>query len=161
MIKLSSKTYNIEQISKGEFWKKLDEITLGQYINPEISYTTQFLGNFDNVFAGRKSENKFSIYLYRPITSGFRTEILAKGKITEISTGLKIDVRYDIPFWSIFALILLGSMTLLNIWVFYNEIVSMVITSIITIIYILIVRSNHKDIKMEIEKQFLKFGAIK
>jgi len=106
---------------------------------------------------GIKKDDKFSVYLYRPTTSSFRTEILAKGKILETSSGLKIDVRFDIPLWSIMAFIFIGSITLFYIWTFQNEITAMLITILLATLYILIVRSNHKDVKMEIENQFKKF----
>jgi len=154
MIKLSSKTYHIAEIETKQFWEKLDEITCGQHINPELSYTTKHLGNFDNVFAGRKSGNKFSIYLYRPIEQGFRTEILAKGKIKELKDGIK----YEIPMWSILVFIFIGSLTLLPLWFIYSKIISVIITAIISIIYLLVINSNHNDIKKEIKKQFIKIN---
>lgn len=156
MIKLSSKTYYIEGIEIKEFWDKLDKITCGQHINPELSYTTKHLGNFDNVFAGRKSGDKFSIYLYRPIEQGFRTEILAKGKIKEVADGIKIDIKYEIPMWSILAFIFICSLTLLPVWFLYSKIISVIITTIFSIIYALVLNSNHNDIKKEIKNQFSK-----
>lgn len=156
MIKLSSKTYHITGIETAQFWDKLDEITCGQHINPEISYTTKHLGNFDNIFAGRKSGNKFSIYLYRPIEQGFRTEILAKGKIRELKDGIKIDINYEIPMWSILVFIFIGSLTLLPLWL-NHSIIGIVITLIVSIIYLLVINSNHNDIKKEMKKQFIKF----
>ena len=161
MIKLSSKKYQIEEISFEVFWSKLDEITLGQNINPEISYTTIFEGNFDNIFAGKKSGDNFSVYLYRPLTSGFRTEILAKGKVSEIKNGLKISVRFEVPLWSILVFIFISSILLFLSWLSYPEIIVIVITLAVSLIYFFILKSNHKDIKMEIKKQFEKFGKLK
>jgi len=81
MIKLSSKTDILPNISSDLIWSELDKITCAQTVPPEISYSTQYFGNFDNVFGGRKKESNFSIYLYRPISKSMRTEILAKGAV--------------------------------------------------------------------------------
>ena len=64
MIRLNTIEYYIEGVSEDSFWKRLDSITVGQEINPEFSYTTQYLGKFENVFGGRKRGNEFAIYLY-------------------------------------------------------------------------------------------------
>ena len=153
MIKLSSKTYTIKNISVDLFWANLDDITCGQNINPEISYTTPFWGDFDNVFAGRKVGETFSVYLYRPIYYGFRTEILAKGKVLKVVNDLKIGVTYEIPVWS--TLIFLAFTGLLILMLAGNGIaLTISAVTVIIALYSLIIHSNHNDIRREIARQF-------
>lgn len=157
MIPLSTHSYILKNIDVKKFWKNLDDITFGQSLNPEFGYTTQYWGDFDNVFDGRKTGNAFSVYLYRPITESFRTEILAKGTVREWENGIKINIKYEIPFWSILVLILFGSLIMFSVWISYSKVVSIVLISIILLIYILIINSNHNDVKREISSQFNNF----
>src|SRR6056297_2902298 len=155
MIRLNRKIYRLYNISESDFWSHFDKITVGQNINPEISYTTTFYGNFDNVFGGRKRNNKFSIFLYRPTTRGFRTEILAKGQVlqNEKKECLEIDCSFEMPFWSILMLFLLGTLFFTPFY-FISLTAGIVITSIILFIYGLIVKSNYHNMVLELEKQF-------
>ncbi|WP_075591555.1 hypothetical protein [Labilibacter marinus] len=158
MIKLSSKKYKLVGITKESFWKKLNGITVGQNTNPEISYSTQFDGNYNNKFGGRKKGDKFSIYLYRPISRGFRTEILAKGKLVENpgDKSLNIYVNYEIPFWSFLMFLSLAPMLFVALYFTYEP-VGYLSVVLAFVIYVLIIRSNHNDINKEIEKQFKVF----
>ncbi|MCL3782470.1 hypothetical protein EMN47_18970 [Prolixibacteraceae bacterium JC049] len=162
MIKLSSQSFILKGISKEEFWTKLDKITVGQHINPEISYSTTFDGNYDNVFGGRKEKDKFSIYLYRPLTRGFRTEILAKGVLSNQNSDneLRIDCNFEIPLWSIIMFLVIGSVLFLPFFAVSNA-VGIVITSIGILIYGMIISSNHSDIKKELSEQLNKITTTK
>ena len=157
MIKLSSQSFILKGISKEEFWTKLNNITVGQHINPEISYTTTFDGNHDNIFGGRKTKNKFSIYLYRPVARGFRTEILAKGVVTNQNADneLRIDCKFEIPFWSILMFLVISSIIFLPLFAVSN-VAGITLTSIGILIYGMIISSNHSDIKKELNEQLRK-----
>ena len=154
MIRLSRKTYTLYNITESKFWDKLDKITVGQNINPEISYSTPFYGNFDNVFGGRRVKNKFSIFLYRPITRGFRTEILAKGKLKydESDNMIILDINFELPFWSILMIIILGAI-FISPFYFLSIIAGIIINLIFLLIFGLIVNSNLFDVKLELDKQ--------
>lgn len=156
MIKLSSKSYVIKNIDSESFFKQLDSITCGQAMNPEFSYSTQHLGKFENVFGGRKRGNKFSIYLYRPIEQGMRTEILAKGIVTPTEQGIAVDIRYEIPFWSILMFVLFGGLVFLLFLGNLGWIMGMVPVFILLVIYMAILNSNHIAVKSEIYNQFKK-----
>ena len=158
MIRLSSSRYRLTNITTDDFWKKLNSITVGQHTNPEMSYSTQFDGNYDNKFGGRKKGNNFSIYLYRPITRGFRTEILAKGNVVEdISrNAINIYVNFEIPLWSIFMFLFLSPLLFIPFY-FISETLGYLITLLGIVIYALILRSNHKDIVRELERQLKDF----
>lgn len=160
MIKLSSQTFILKGISTEEFWTKLNSITVGQHINPEISYTSVFDGNHDNVFGGRKKGNKFSIYLYRPIARGFRTEILAKGVVSNQNPNneLRIDCKFEIPFWSVLVFFLIASLTFLPLFAI-SKIAGIATTLIGMLIYGMIISSNCSDIKKELNEQFGKITA--
>ncbi len=162
MIKLSSQKYKLVGITKDDFWKKLNSITVGQNINPEISYSTQFDGNYSNKFGGRKKGNNFSIYLYRPITRGFRTEILAKGNVVEDSSknAINIYVNFEIPLWSIFMFLILSPLLLLPFYFLFETFGYIVILFGLGI-YALILRSNHEDIVKELEEQLKEFSKSK
>ena len=125
-------------------------------MNPELSYTTQFFGNFDNIFAGQKKDDSFSIYLYRPITRGMRTEILAKGSVLPVENGIEVHVRYEIPFWSILAFVFLGGFAFLTFYINSGLIIGSVVTGLFLLIYVLILNANHNAVKNEILAQFKK-----
>ncbi len=155
MIKLSSQEYKIHGVSQELFWTELDNITAGQAMNPEFGYTTQHLLNFDNVFAGRRKDNKFSIYLYRPMTNIFRTEILAKGIVTVKKDMLLIESSFELPFRSIIICLLIGSIVFLPLY--FTSIFGGIVFSLIGFfIYSIIVDSNHSNIKKELKKQLDK-----
>lgn len=157
MIKLSSESFILKGISKDEFWKKLNKITVGQHINPEISYSTTFDGNYDNVFGGRKKKDKFSIYLYRPISRGFRTEILAKGVVTDLypRNEIRVDCKYEIPFWSILMFFVIGIIVFFPFFAM-SYVAGTAITSIGITIYGMIISSNHSDIQKVLNEQLRK-----
>ncbi|MBU2062517.1 MAG: hypothetical protein KKH44_11800, partial [Bacteroidetes bacterium] len=155
MIKISDKEYYLTGVSEVFFWDELDRITAGQATNPEFSYSTQYYANFENIFGGRKVGNKFSVYLYRPITRAFRTEILSKGIVTKIENGIKITCTYEIPFWSLLMFVLIGFLIFTP--VFLLSITSGLIFGFIGVcIYSMIIYSNHSNIKEEIKKQFIR-----
>lgn len=153
MIRLSSKDYILKNVDKEFFWKELNSITAGQEMNPEFGYTTQHYSNFDNVFSGRKRNDQFSIFLYRPITRGFRTEILAKGKVFETKNDLKVDCNFEIPFYSFLMFVVLG-LIFTGLAYFHLKLGAFFLTAIGVAIYLVIMRSNQIEIKSEIEKQF-------
>ncbi len=161
MIKLSSQSYILKGLTIDEFWTKLNNITVGQHINPEISYTTVFDGNHDNIFGGRKKKNKFSIYLYRPVTRGFRTEILAKGVVSNQNSKneLRIDCKFEIPFWSILMFTLIGCITFLPLFA-VSLIVGTIITLLVFLVYIMIIISNHSDIRRVFDEQLRKITNV-
>ncbi|HYQ58463.1 MAG TPA: hypothetical protein VEP89_14075 [Draconibacterium sp.] len=153
MIKLSSCEYTLKGVTKEHFWKELDSITVGQNMNPEFGYTTQYFAKFDNIFAGRKTKDNFSIYLYRPIFKGFRTEILSKGQLFEDKDGIRISCSFEIPFWS--TLVFLVMSFILFTPVLLRSFTGGMIFALIGIgIYSAIVQSNHNSIKKEVKKQF-------
>ncbi|WP_299578362.1 hypothetical protein [uncultured Sunxiuqinia sp.] len=160
MIKLSSQSFQLKGISTEEFWTKLNGITVGQHMNPEISYTNAFDGNHDNVFGGRKKNNTFSLYLYRPIARGFRTEILAKGVVTtqNSSNELQIDCNYEIPFWSILMFLVFGGLIFLPAFAMSTT-VGMVTTAIGVLIYGMIISSNHADMRKALNEQLRKLSS--
>lgn len=153
MIKLSSQEYKLKGVTKDFFWRELDDITAGQWMNPEYGYTTQYYPNFENIFAGRKTKDKFSIYLYRPITKGFRTEILSKGVVSENKDGIQIKCKFEMPFWSILVFSIMSFLIFTPLYI--TSIFGGIIIFLFGIgIYVAIVYSNHRSIKMEIKKQF-------
>lgn len=155
MIKLSDKEYYLNGVSEEFFWDELDGITAGQATNPEFSYTTQYYAKFENIFGGRKVGNTFSVYLYRPITHAFRTEILSKGIVSKTENGIKITCNYEIPFWSLFMFVLIGFFIFLP--VLLVSITSGIIFGAFGVgIYLMIVHSNYLNIKEEIKNQFIR-----
>ena len=157
MLKLSSGTYHLKEIDQKTFWNKLDAITFGQVMNPEMGYTTQYWGNFDNVFAGRRKDDDFSIYLYRPITEGFRTEILAKGTVKSGLQGILVEVNFEVPLWSILAFFFIGGTLFLSLWLSAAAGIAVITSGVLLIIYGLILNANHNSVKREIRKQFKRF----
>ena len=152
MIKLSSCNYSLKGVSQDFFWKELDKITVGQSMNPEFGYATPHFGKFENVFGGRKVNNEFSIFLYRPVTQMIRTEILSKGIVSEHDSGIIMKCRFEYPFWSLIMLLLLGSAFFVP---FYHVSIvgSLIVCLIGTGIYCLVIRYNHSNIKYEMNKQ--------
>lgn len=155
MIKLSRQKYKIHGVSQKQFWSELDNITAGQAMNPEFGYTTQHLPNFDNVFAGRRKDNKFSVYLYRPMTNIFRTEILAKGIVTEKKDLLLIESSFELPFWSVIIFLIIGSIIFIPLY-FTSFFGGIVFSLIGLFIYSIVVDSNYSKIKKELKKQIDK-----
>lgn len=155
MIRISSKKYHLKNVAPKVFWAELDTKTVGQKINPEISYSTQYWGNFDNVFAGRKVKDTFAIYLYRPIIKGFRTEILAKGKLTETNGQLVIHTSYEIPFWSVFVFILFGGLFSLKSMITLPFLGSFIFTALMIFLYGALIKSNYDDMKRIFEKELV------
>ena len=155
MIALSKEKYLLNGISQEVFWNELDKITAGQNVNPEISYSTQYFPNFDNIFAGRKIGNTFSIYLYKPKISGFRTEILAKGTLHEEKNKIRIDCSFEIPLGSLLKALIL--VFLFNI-PFYlsSSTAGLIFSFIIVAIYTTLISSNHTDIKRTLSTQLKK-----
>jgi len=153
MIPLKSKTYHIENIELAEFWEELDKVTLGQSLNPEFGYVNQHVANFESTFAGRKSGKNFIVFLHRPLTQGFRTEILAKGTVSKFGRSLSVDINYEIPLHSLAMFLLLVSMVVIPTGVI-NPIVACGIFILMSIIFYLIVKSNLKKIQKEIKYFF-------
>lgn len=156
MIKLSSKTYHLN-VDQKNFWANLDAITFGQALNPELTYTTQFMGKFENTFAGRRKRNHFSIYLYQPLAAGWKMEVLAKGEVKNGSQGTQVKIDYEIPLWSILAFLIIAGFTLTTLWISDLFTTSVVCSLLVLFAYLLILQSNHKAIKSEVQKQFLNF----
>ena len=154
LIPLKKIKYQLKNTPESEFWQHMDSITFGQKLNPELGYVTQFLGNFDNNFAGRKTGNEFSIYLYRPISQAFRTEILAKGTVESRPNRIEVDVKFEIPFHSILKFFLLGGLLSLLIMSQFSAPAGYFGVLFLFISYILILRSNLGSVKTELEKQF-------
>ncbi|MGQ8337338.1 hypothetical protein ACUNWD_12375 [Sunxiuqinia sp. A32] len=152
MIVLSKEKYVLDGIKKEVLWNELDKITAGQNVNPEISYSTQYFPSFDNIFAGRKLGNSFSIYLYKPKINGFRTEILAKGTLHEEKNKIRIDCSFEIPFGSLMKFLILGF--IFNV-PFYlsSSTVGLIFSFIIVAIYATIISANHTDIKKTLSTQ--------
>ncbi|UCH15268.1 MAG: hypothetical protein JSV22_04685 [Bacteroidales bacterium] len=161
MISLKRKEYRLHNITENDFWAHLDDITVGQNINPEIGCFTPFHGKFENVFGGRKVKNKFSIFLYRPITREFWTKILAKGQVSidDKKECVIIDCRFEIPFWSILILLLLGLLFVTPFY-FITLNIGIIINSIFLLIYGLILKSNYHNIVNELKKQFNKISDV-
>lgn len=152
MILLSKKKYNLKNVPTDFFWKELDNITAGQNINPEISYTPQYFANFENIFAGRKIGDTFSLYLYKPKTFVFRTEILAKGRVKDFGNDIEIDCRFEIPFGSFIKFIIISF--LINAPMYLTSIGGgLVLSAIIITIYSAVIGSNHNGIRTELQNQ--------
>jgi len=157
VIKLSSKKYTLKELDQEVFFESLDEITCGQNMNPEFSYSTQHFGKFQNAFGGRRKGNQFSVFLYRPIEKGMRLEILAKGVVKSFENGVSIDVRYEIPFWSIFLFFILGGFISLSLFINLGLITSSITMCVLFLIYLLILNANHNEVRKEVLTQFRKF----
>lgn len=156
MIPLSKKTYILRNIEINEFWEKLDAITHGQKLSPELGYTMPFEGDEKNIFAGRKTGNQFSLYLYRPKAKGSRIEILAKGTVVPEDKTLKVNVQFGIPFQSILSFLFLGSLIMVLIWVDQKIATSVFLTILISGFYFGVLVFNYNEIKQVLQKQLYK-----
>lgn len=152
MIELSSTDYHLKGVSQDFFWKELENITVGQTMNPEFGYSTPHFGKFENVFGGRKVDNEFSIYLYRPVTQMVRTEILAKGIVSEHGSGIMVKCRFEYPFWSLLMLFMLGTAVLYQLYIRFT-LVGLIATLIGILIYFIIIQYNHSNIKSVLNRQ--------
>lgn len=161
MIRLNRKIYRLHNITENDFWAHFNDITVGQNINPEMSFSTPFPGKFDNVFGGRKIKNKFSIFLYQPISREFWAKILAKGQVSfdDKRKCVIIDCKFEIPFWSILILLLLG-LLIVTPFYFITLNLGIIINIIFLSIYGLILKLNHHKIIDELKKQFDKISDV-
>lgn len=158
MIPLGKEKHVLTKISADDFWSYLDEITCGQALNPELGYSTPFYGNFENVFGGRKRGNTFTVFLYRPITSGFRTEILAKGKVRSIKEdALSIEISYELPFWSFSIFCLIQIFPIALIFINWKNPTGWFSALFLFIVYALVVWFNFEAMKKELNAQLEQF----
>ena len=161
MICLNRKIYRLYNITENEFWSRLDDITVGQNINPEMSYSTPYPGKFENVFGGRKVKDKFSIFLYHPITRELWIRILAKGQVSfdKKKETVVIDCRFEIAFWSIFILFLFGLFFITPSY-FISLKTGIIVSGIVLLIYGLLIKSNYRSTVNELKKQFAKISDV-
>ncbi len=159
MIPISSHTYYLKHVTKDAFWSALESKTVAQYINPEFGYTTPFWGNFNNEFGGRRTNNFFSIYLYRPITRGFRVEVLAKGEIQIHNNQLVIKTNYEIPFWSFMMFVVIAGLLSIQFVISLPAIGSIILIALMILIYGTITMSNYRDLKRVFERALIDMKA--
>lgn len=155
MIILNKKIYILRGISREFFWKELDQITAGQHINPELSYTHWHTANFDNIFAGKKVGNQFSIYLFKPKTNFFRTEILAKGHVEETNDGIRIACNFELPFGS-FIKLLIPSLLIFVPLLSYSVLSGIILLSFFVFAYSMLVLSNRDKLQKVMKEEFRK-----
>ena len=156
MIKLSSQVYNMKGLTKTFFWEELNKISVGQYVNPELAYTTRYHAKKHHVFGGRKDQDKFSIFQHRPIYKSLLLGILTKGKISESKTGLKVECKFEIPLWSIFVFLFLSYLFFIR-FSLISETAGILAAAIWLGVYILVLDLNHRSIKKVVEKTFREF----
>lgn len=159
MISLNRKIYWLHNITEKDFWAHLDDITVGQNVNPEMGLTST--GNFENIFGGRKVKNNFSIFLYRPMARELWMKILAKGQVSYDNKKecLVIDCRFEIPFWSILSLFFLGLSFVIPFYLISLNL-GIIVNGIFLLIYGLILRANYRKIINELKKQFGKMSYV-
>jgi len=159
MIKLNRKIYRLYNVTENVFWAHIDDITAGQNIDPEMGSTIP--GKLENIFGGKKVKNKFSIFLYRPITSELWMKILAKGQVSfdNKKECVVIDCRFEIPFWSILVIFFLG-LCFVTPFYFISLNTGIIINSIFLLICSLILRANYRKIVNELKKQFDKISDV-
>lgn len=159
MIPMSSHKYYLKHVTRDAFWAAIESKTVGQYINPEFGYTTPFLGNFNNEFGGRRTNNFFSIYLYRPITRGFREEVPAKGELQIHNNQLVIKTNYEIPFWSFMMFIVIAGLLSIQFIISLPVIGSLIFIALMILIYGAITISNYLDLKRVFERVLIDMKA--
>ena len=161
MICLNKKIYRLHNITENDFWEQLNDITVGQNLSPEMGYSTQFVGKSKNVFGGRKVKNKFSLFLYRPITRELWIRILAKGQVLfdDSKDCLIVDCRFEIPIWSIFILLLFALFFVAPSY-FVSLDTGIFISCIFLLISSLLIILNYRDIVNKLKKQFEKIADV-
>jgi len=159
MIRLSRKIYRLRNITENDFWAHIEDITAGQNINPEMG--SMFRGKFENIFGGKRVKNKFSIFLYQPISIELWMKILAKGQVSfdNKKECVVIDCRFEIPFWSILILFFLG-LCFVTPFYFISLNTGIIINSVFLLICSLILRANYSKIVDEFKKQFDKISDV-
>lgn len=155
MIRLSAVTYYLEGVSEDFFWKELDRITTGQSMNPEFGYNKPYSGKSENIFAGRKVGNQFSIFLLRsPWNQFFRSAILCKGIVAARGRGIMVKCSFEYSFRNLVMFALLALNVLIFIKLdpipFADE---LFFGAIGIAIYGLVVIRNYSKIKYEMGKQ--------
>jgi hypothetical protein len=161
MIYLNRKMYWLHNITEIDFWKRLNEITVGQNISPEMGFSTPFVGKSENVFGGRKVKNKFSIFLYRPITRELWIRILAKGKVLfdDKKNCLLVDCRFEIPIWSIFILLLFCLFFVIPSYLISLK-TGIIISSIFILLSCLLIFLNYRKTVNSLKKQFDEISNV-
>lgn len=114
MIRLATEKYYLEGVSEYFFWEELDRITAGQSLNPQLGYNRPLYAKPASVFAGRKTGNQFSVYLYGPVNRFFRTTILCNGLVSAKSHGIMINCSFEYPLWAFVRLMVLLGLVLLG-----------------------------------------------
>ena len=144
MLQLNSIKYKLYGIRQKDFFEELDSVTYGQTLNPELVNSTSLEEKSDTIFAGTKSKNAFSIFLYQPFKTFFKIKILTKGQTVEKNKSLEIICSFELSFWSIlmfFVILIFGiSLTMTN----HSYILSILIGIIIFFVYVMFVLSRYK-----------------
>jgi hypothetical protein len=161
MICLSRKIYRLTNITETDFWKQLNNITVGQNLSTEMGISTPFVGKSENVFGGRKVKNRFSLFLYRPVTRELWIRILAKGKVLfdDKKNCLIVDCRFEIPIWSIFILVLFCLFFVIPSY-FISLKTGIIISCIFILLSGLLIFLNYRKTVNSLKKQFEEISKV-